>query len=197
MNDTRTRQAYASNAASYSDEWASQPAPTDMYELLPKYFVLGGTVADIGCGNGRDAAWLAQQGYLVNGYDSSSEMIEIARAQFPALKFSVAQLPSLIEIIKQFDNVVCETVIMHLPSSQIGPAVERLKSLLNAGGVLYLSWRVTEGANDVRHNDGRLYSAFDASLIRKHFRDDQILHFEDVISASSGKRICRLIATRS
>ncbi len=39
----------------------------------------------------------------------------------------------------------CETVIMHLESNAIMPAVEQLLAILIPGGTLYLSWRVTGG----------------------------------------------------
>lgn len=59
-------------------------------------------------------------------------------------------------------------------------------------GVLYISWRVTEG-EDTRHKDGRLYSAFDSEFIASQFDRTGILFFEDKISVSSSKRVCRLV----
>lgn len=53
--DLQTNQAYSANASNYSQDWLNQPEPSDMYELLLKYFIPGGSTADIGCGNGRDA----------------------------------------------------------------------------------------------------------------------------------------------
>ena len=61
-----------------------------------------------------------------------------------------------------FDNVLCETVIMHLDHKQIAPSVRRLLDIVKPSGILYLSWRVTEDA-DHRDAQGRLYAAFDAS----------------------------------
>ena len=46
-----------------------------------------------------------------------------------------------------FDNVLCETVIMHLRRPQILAAVRRLLAILKPDGILYLSWRVTDGAD--------------------------------------------------
>lgn len=190
--DNKTSSAYSSNAKSYSDDWLTQPEPVDMYQVLQKYFSKGGKTADVGCGNGRDANWLSQNGFEVFGYDYSDELIKIASGLYPNIKFSKAFLPDLNEIQTQFDNVICETVIMHLSKQQILPAIKNLKRILKNNGILYLSWRVTE-QNDVRHKDGRLYSAFNPDLILSEFTENDILHFEDKISASSGKRVCRLI----
>ena len=63
-----------------------------------------------------------------------------------------------------YDNVLCETVIMHLDRAQIAPSVRRLLDIVKPSGILYLSWRVTESA-DLRDAHGRLYAAFDAALV--------------------------------
>ena len=96
-----------------------------------------------------------------------------------------------------FQNVLCETVIMHLDPAQIGPSVRSLRALLRPGGTLYLSWRVTDDASK-RDPAGRLYAAFDKALVMDELApDDAILHDEERISVSSGKRVQRLIVRRA
>lgn len=195
MTDLKTEAAYEANAVRYSEDWLNQPPPDDMYALLMRHFIAGGRTVDVGCGNGRDAAWLARQGFDVEGYDSSPALIELARKTFPWVPFHVGRLPLLENVTGQFDNVVCETVLMHLPAAQVAQAADRLWTLVRPGGVLYVSWRVTEGA-DVRHEDGRLYSAFAPDVVRAALHEAVVLHEEDVTSASSGRRVCRLIVRR-
>ena len=190
--DERTKRAYSELAENYSNDWLNQPAPVDMYELLKKYLIRAGKTADIGCGNGRDAFWLNSNGFPTVGFDSSEELLKIAEKIYPKMSFYRAHLPELKEIHTKFDNLICETVIMHLPADQIAAAVSNLKRVLSEDGVLYLSWRVTE-EKDSRHQDGRLYSAFNTKDVLKHFPETSVLHFEDTISKSSGKRICRVI----
>lgn len=195
MTDLKTEAAYEANAVRYSEDWLNQPPPDDMYALLMRHFIAGGRTVDVGCGNGRDAAWLARQGFDVEGYDSSPALIELARKTFPWVPFHVGRLPLLENVTGQFDNVVCETVLMHLPAAQVPQAADRLWTLVRPGGVLYVSWRVTEGA-DVRHEDGRLYSAFAPDVVSAALHEAVVLHEEDVTSASSGRRVCRLIVRR-
>ncbi len=196
MSDRGTVEAYAANAAAYSRDWLSQPAPTDLYDLLTRYFVPHGETADVGCGNGRDAGWLADRGHRVSGFDGSPELLAEARRLFPKVAFEHATLPGLEQIAsRRFDNVLCETVIMHLARADIPAAIGSLKRIVREGGVLYLSWRVTEGA-DQRHPDGRLYTAFAPALVRQELADWIILHEADVVSASSGKRICRIMGQK-
>jgi hypothetical protein len=96
-----------------------------------------------------------------------------------------------------WQNVLCETVIMHLDPAQIAPSVRSLLSLLRPGGTLYLSWRVTERAS-ARDPAGRLYAAFDKSLVTGQLDPgDTILFDEDAVSAASGKRLQRLVVRRA
>ena len=65
------------------------------------------------------------------------------------------------------------------------------------GGALYLSWRVTDGA-DQRDGYGRLYSAFESALIREAIDGvAETLLDDEPISASSGKKIHRIVARRT
>ena len=61
------------------------------------------------------------------------------------------RLPQLDGVARaSFDNVLCETVIMHLPRADIAPSVRTMLSLLKPDGMLYLSWRVTAARRSAR-----------------------------------------------
>ena len=194
--DDGTRTAYERGAASYAQEWEDeQDAPTDLYDLLAEFFTAG-TAFDVGCGSGRDAAWLSAHGYQVTGFDGSPALLEQARRRHPGTRFETATLPDLAELTgRSAANVLCETVLMHLPSAEIGRGAARLYDLVEPGGVLYLSWRVTTGA-DVRDDAGRLYTAFPAGLVREALNGAVVLHDAEQRSASSGKVIHRVIVRR-
>jgi 2-polyprenyl-3-methyl-5-hydroxy-6-metoxy-1,4-benzoquinol methylase len=195
--DAPTLTAYDTNAAGYAAEWLAQDAPDDMYALLRTHFMPGPT-ADVGCGAGRDTAWLAASGFDARGFDASAGLLVQARAAWPALRFEQAALPELDGVERRaFQNVLCETVIMHLAPPQLGPSVRGLLALLRPGGTLYLSWRVTDDAS-TRDPAGRLYAAFEKDVVTRELApDDMILHDEERISVSSGKRVQRLIVRRA
>ncbi len=164
---------------------------------MVRRFFRPGPTADIGCGSGREVAWLAANGYPAIGYDPSAGLLAQARARYPRLVFEAAALPDLAGISAgTFDNVLCETVIMHLPPDLIAPSVRRLVSILKPDGILYLSWRVTAGA-DQRDPQGRLYAAFGKDVVLGALSRTTILLDEEVISASSGKTIHRIVARKS
>ena len=137
--DRATLDAYDHSARAYADDWHEQPPPTDLHNIVRRYFRHGAT-ADIGCGSGREVSWLGANGYPATGYDASDGLLAEARRRYPDLKFESAALPQLDGVARAaFDNVLCETVIMHLPPADIAAAARSLISLLKPNGVLYLS----------------------------------------------------------
>ncbi|RKP49121.1 class I SAM-dependent methyltransferase [Trinickia fusca] len=195
--DEKTLSVYDAAAAKFAQDWVEQPAPEDMYSLLRTYFKPGST-ADIGCGAGRDTAWLAGHGFDACGYDASAGLLREAAARYPGVRFGLAALPELPGVASaSFENVLCETVLMHLEPTAIGPSVRRLMEILKPGGTLYLSWRVTEGASE-RDKHGRLYAAFDKRLVSDALGTScTVLVDREEVSESSGKRIHRLIVRKA
>ena len=194
--DRNTLAAYDHEAAAFARDWHEQPAPIDLQDIVTRFFIRGGTSADIGCGSGREVAWLSANGFPAQGFDASEGLLTEARLRYPDLRFALAELPELSGIAaNSFDNVLCETVIMHLARAQIAPSVRRMLELTKPGGVFYLSWRVTDGT-DIRDVHGRLYAAFDVALVRNELAAATLLLDEEVVSASSGKKIHRIVVRR-
>jgi SAM-dependent methyltransferase len=194
--DGKTLAAYDHDAAAFAKDWHAQPAPSDLHAIVARFFIPGGVTADIGCGSGREVAWLDGNGFLAQGFDASDGLLAEARSRYPQLTFAHAELPDLKGIaVNTFDNVLCETVIMHLERPQVAPSVRRMLDLVKPGGIFYLSWRVTADA-DLRDAHGRLYAAFDASLVRAELKAATTLLDEEVVSASSGRKIHRVVVKK-
>jgi len=195
--DEKTLAAYDQAAAAFADDWHTQPMPADLHEIIGRFFIPGGKTADIGCGSGREVAWLTANGYPAEGFDASEGLLTEARARHPHLPFSRSDLPALAGIAAgTYDNLLCETVIMHLDHQQVVPAVRRMLEITRPGGIFYLSWRVTEGA-DVRDGQGRLYAVVDTTAVRRELAQTTLLLDEELTSASSGKTIHRLVVKKA
>ena len=194
--DNKTVEAYNLSSGGYAEDWAKQPPPSDMYALLERFFRPGKKI-DIGCGAGRDVAWLCNNGFDAIGVDASHGLLSQARKNFPGIRFEPATLPLLSEIKGElFQNVLCETVLMHLEKKEIPVATRSLLDLLMPGGTLYLSWRVTPEAS-MRDKNGRLYTSFEQdSVLQAIGTLAEILFDQEEVSASSGKIIHRVIARR-
>jgi SAM-dependent methyltransferase len=195
--DRQTLAAYEGDAAAFAKDWHAQPAPHDLHDIVRRFFIKGGTTADIGCGSGREVAWLNANGFPAQGFDASSGLLAEARARYPDLKFALAELPELRGIAANaYDNLLCETVIMHLDRALIAPSLRRMLDVVKPGGFFYLSWRVTEGA-DQRDQHDRLYAAFEVSLVSAELSDTTVLLDEEVASASSGKIVHRIVVRKA
>lgn len=121
-------------------------------------------VLDAGCGTGRVAIRLAEQGCTMVGVDADASMIEEARRQRPDLDWRVTDLAGLVTADEPaFDLVACAgNVIPLLTPGSLGPVLGGLAAALRPGGYL-----VTGFGLDVDHlPDGcpvtRL-AAFDAA----------------------------------
>ncbi len=193
--DQRTIESYETNADEYAKKWALQGAPDDLYALLKEY-LRPGLTADIGCGTGRDVAWLSEHGCAAAGFDPSLNLLAHAKAAYPQLPFFQSSLPLLAGVDRgTYQNILCETVIMHLPSSHLSEAVDTLVALLRPGGTIYLSWRVYGEA--LRDDADRLYTPVNPeTALAPLYERAQVLLDQEVVSVSSGHMIRRIIARK-
>jgi SAM-dependent methyltransferase len=132
-------------AASFDDEpdhGLRDPEQYAAWQRLLAELLPGGTlrVADLGCGTGSLSLLLAAQGHDVVGIDSSSAMVERARAKARerdlAVSFVVddASAPDL--AAGAFDVVLARHVVWALPDAQA--ALRRWTDLLGPGGRMVL-----------------------------------------------------------
>jgi SAM-dependent methyltransferase len=195
VTDPSTLAAYDSGAPEFAADWHGQSPPTNLHAAVRRYFRPGPT-ADIGCGSGRDVAWLNANGFPCVGYDASEGLLAEARQRYPALTFVASSLPDLVGIAEgSLQNVLCDTVIMHLPRAAVAPSLRRVLAILEPGGTLYLTWRVTEGS-DQRDSHGRLYTAFEAGVVRDALSETERMLDEETLSATSGKTIHRIVVRK-
>jgi len=104
------------------------------------------TIADIGSGTGRDAAYLAGQGHRVVAVEPTNGLREGARKLHPSnqIEWIDDGLPNLAKIITralEFDLVLIAAVWMHLDEYERQRAMPVVTSLLKKGGKLIMNVR--------------------------------------------------------
>jgi ubiquinone/menaquinone biosynthesis C-methylase UbiE len=120
--------------------------------LTERFLPAGGTVLDLGCGNGRVALALAARGFAVGGLDISPSMIEEARAAAAAAgvdaRFRVGDAVKLPHDESELDGVVfaCNG-IGHLTRDGKVQCLVELQRVLRPGGVAVLSLRTPYALN--------------------------------------------------
>lgn len=162
--DAETIAAYQRSAAAHCARYRLI-VPNELRRFMPAGFHAGEPTADIGCGSGRDTAWLSARGFPTAGYDASPAMLAEARAAFPALTFAEERLPALASIADEaYANVLCVSTLMHLPADELPLAVASLARILRPRGRLLLSVR-TGVSGALREADGRLFTPITAEQL--------------------------------
>ena len=102
-------------------------------ELLPD---APARVADLGCGTGTLSLLLSEEGYDVTGVDFSPEMVRLARAKAPGLRFVQADASAPPLDPASYDVVLSRHVLWAMPDP--AAALARWQDLLTPRGRLVL-----------------------------------------------------------
>lgn len=148
-----TRDAYDALAASYArlvgTELAAATEGPIERALLATFLGLveGSTrpVADVGCGPGRVAAFLAANGIPAVGYDVSREMVAAARAAHPHIQFEEGELAALPVPNQSVGGAVCWYSIIHTPRERLGAVFSELARVLTPCGPVLLAFQAGNG----------------------------------------------------
>lgn len=139
----KNRAAYDEIAGRYAERNAEMlpylvEAADRMIEALRAAGRLHLPVLDLGCGAGRDSAWLEARGLRMVGGDLSRGMLEQARKQVhsPLIQLDMRSLPFA---RSQFAAVWCQAALLHLPKVLAPAALREAWRVLLPGGLLYVS----------------------------------------------------------
>jgi SAM-dependent methyltransferase len=101
---------------------------------------------DVGCGSGRDAAWLTARGLEVVAVDPSYGMLAEARRLHtsPSIRWIADGLPSLDKVFRlglAFDLILLSAVWMHVAPTERARGFRKLVTLLKPGGCIAMMLR--------------------------------------------------------
>lgn len=133
----------------------------DVLDLLPE---AGTAVLDVGAGSGRDAAALADRGYVVTAVEPSAGLRREAMVRHSTsnVQWLDDALPNLSRLPEgQFAFILVSAVWMHLAPRDRTPATRRLAQLLAPGGYLAISIRLgpSDPARSIRQVDTQALEA--------------------------------------
>ena len=117
--------------------------------LVERGVLPGAELLDAGCGTGRYARELARRGYIVQGIDSSEELIDVARRSIGeapgAVSFAVGDIQQ--QPAGRYDAILCRGVLNDVVEDDVREGV--LKTFgwaLRPSGVLILDVREWEAS---------------------------------------------------
>ena len=154
---------YAKIAETY-DSVEFRPVVTRVLQHAPER----GTLLDLGCGSGRDAAFYLELGYDVTALDGSRAMLGEAARRHPELADRLVhhELPAPLPFESDtFDLVISMAVIMHLKVEEVPATFGEMRRVTRPGGVVAYSANTERQGLDDRGNDakGRHFSCLPAA----------------------------------
>ncbi|WP_145857053.1 class I SAM-dependent methyltransferase [Pedobacter suwonensis] len=123
----------------------------DILEHLPP----GAKVLDLGCGDGKPILeYFIKHGINVLGVDASTQMIELAKANFPTTGFLLKDMREL-DLEEEFDAIIAWHSFFHLPAGDQPDMFAIFKRHLKPDGILLFTsgtergevWSMNGGEN--------------------------------------------------
>ncbi|MGW0665161.1 class I SAM-dependent methyltransferase [Streptodolium elevatio] len=148
----RVRDGYDAVAEEYQarigDELAHKPLDRALLGALGESVGPGAAIADLGCGPGHVAGWLAARGARVVGVDLSPGMVAVGRREHPAAEFRQGDLLRLPAADREFDAAVAFYSLIHLAAGELPAAFAEARRVLRPGGLLLVAFHL---GDEVRH----------------------------------------------
>ena len=140
---------YSRNAASFTEQYNNIDFEA-VHSLWYERITGKGFALDIGAGSGRDARFLAREGWSVVAVEPAAGMREVAQdyvindkdvAPILWLDDTLPELVKVFALDTKFDLILLSAVWMHLAPSERERAFRKISSLLNAKGKIIITLR--------------------------------------------------------
>ena len=128
--DPQTLAFYQQNADHYIDDH-----PRDVASHIPAFLDLlppAGTILELGCGGGIDAAYMTERGFVVDATDGVAEMAAKAarRLKRPVRIMKHHEL----DAFERYDAVIATASLLHVPKQDLSDILRRIWRSLIPGG---------------------------------------------------------------
>lgn len=149
----------------HSEEYIALTIHADMSPIYALFEPLlkGKRILDVGFGSGRDMDYFQSKGYEVYGIDMEPSFVQHAlKAGLSAAQADVRTY----ETNQKFDGIWACASLLHLSKKDMIQVVERLKGMLEARGVLFVSFK--EGDLETVDEKGRLMTFVSRDFLESH-----------------------------
>ncbi|CAI9399754.1 class I SAM-dependent DNA methyltransferase [Nocardioides sp. T2.26MG-1] len=144
-------EVYAERLVGALDRMPVERAVLGLFAELVLAAGTGTEIGDIGCGTGRMAPYLADQGFTPHGVDLSPEMVRVARRDQPGHDFAVADLRSLPFADASLDGAIAWYSLMYLTPDDRALAFGELARVIKPGGHVATAFKA---GDDTRRRGG-------------------------------------------
>jgi SAM-dependent methyltransferase len=159
--------------------------------------VTPGTALDVGMGQGRNAVFLAQQGWDVTGFDISSEALRAARANAEHAGVPLRTVKASYETF-EFGDQQWDLIVLAFAWAPVSDStfVARLYAGLEPGGIVVFEHFI----DDPAHPYAEAVHALRPNQLRVFFREFRIDRYEEIPGTGDwrgrGAGLVRMVARR-
>jgi 2-polyprenyl-3-methyl-5-hydroxy-6-metoxy-1,4-benzoquinol methylase len=155
----------------------------DARERFLRMLQPGARILDAGCGSGRDMRAFMLRGFLVSGFDASSQMASYA-SSYSGRTCEILRFQDM-QFHNEFDGVWSCASLLHVPKHDMEDVMNRLVNSLKLNGVAYFSF--IEGEGERVSSDGRFYNSYTSDSLRTLLRKiGRVREVESWTSVDSG-----------
>ncbi len=162
----------------------SQPSAV-LAGFCETYLEDGATVLDLGCGGGRNAHYLAQEGYKVCGVDIAAEAVEFCRKRLLRHALSGTFEQGTLDHIPfpddSFAGVICIATLDHVTFASAQAAMVEIRRVLAPNGVILLTFDPSDQDEEILDEaktlpDGtlRFVRGEQAGMVFRRYTDEEI-----------------------
>ena len=162
--DRATLDFYERRAA----EWAAH-LPHDHSPRLDPFLdrlPAGASILEMGCGDGRDAAYMIARGFDVHPSDGTPAMARLAGERLgrevPVMDFAE------LDAVESFDAVWCQAALLHVDEPDLPGVLSRIHRALKPGGWHWASFK--DGTGGGRDDAGRFFSYIPLERLEAAYR---------------------------
>lgn len=184
----------------YYDNYGLTEPHTDVVEMVEKYGVKPCKVLDLGCGQGRNSLYLADNDFDVTSYDLSPNMIDTLTnimAKESIRNIHVKQYDINTAAIEgDYDLIVSTVVMMFMDRDRVPAIIPNMQAHTNFGGYNLI---VAAMSTEKYPFDGFPFT-FGEGELKKYYQDWDIVHYNENVGEmhrldASGNRLKLQFAT--
>lgn len=147
-------------------EYVKKTLPISMTEQYGKFLrniPNNGSILDAGCGSGRDALYFLKNGYKVDAFDASTELVKLAE-ELTGLNISCLRFQEFCPHTI-YDGIWANASLLHVPQKQLHDVLKTFKASLKSGGILFCSFKY--GKKDAIDELGRSFTNKTCEMLDK------------------------------
>ena len=129
-------------AERFFDELAAKPLDRALLDCLIELTRGVGVIADIGCGPGQIARYLADHGAQAMGIDLSPEMVKLAQRLSPDTPFRQGDMLALDLVANSLVGIAAFYSVIHAPPEQLPQVMREFYRVLRLGGLALLAFHI-------------------------------------------------------